>query len=253
MHRHFRHRAISHAAASVHFWLSLLVGLQVLVWTFSGLFMSAAPIERVRSEHRLINPPTVDLARYGAALPAQTVLESTGQPVSRLSLEIVGGQAVYVAETAAGAWMMFDARTGARLSPIDADFARRIAGAAIRGAAPERTDWIADSPPIEYRGDLPVWRVAFDDAENLAVYVSPDTGRIIARRSDLWRVYDFLWALHIMDYESRENFNHAPLIVFASASVAMSIAGLVLLILRAPRRFRKRRHPVPAQTLTRQA
>ena len=31
-----------------HVWLGWLVGLPLLVWTVSGLFMTAFPIERVR-------------------------------------------------------------------------------------------------------------------------------------------------------------------------------------------------------------
>lgn len=234
-------RALMRVAAPIHFWLSLVVGLQALAWTVSGLFMSAVPIERVRSEHRLSAPPRDDLPDPGALLHIDAAFRAANTPLTRLSLERVGGRAVYVGDTHTGGRLMLDARTGARLSPISADFARRIAADAITGAAPAQVDWIADRPPIEYRGELPVWRVSFDDGDKLAVYIAPDTGQILARRSDVWRLYDFLWSLHIMDYRGRDNFNHAPLILFASGAVVMSLAGLVLLVLRAPQRMPKRR------------
>ena len=36
-----------------HKWLALVIGVQVFLWTASGLFMSFVPIETVRSEHLL--------------------------------------------------------------------------------------------------------------------------------------------------------------------------------------------------------
>jgi len=45
--------------------------------------------------------------------------------------------------------------------------------------------------------------------------VAADNGDLVTRRNRLWRIYDFAWMLHIMDYREREDFNH-PLLVSAS-------------------------------------
>jgi hypothetical protein len=227
--------------ADIHLWLSLIVGLQVLAWVVSGLFMSVPPIERVRSEHRMAAPIAADLAAEGDLAPLQDVLTAFGSPVRRISLEHVAGDPVYVVEPQRGRSALFDARSGGRVSPIDEALARRIAEEAIAGDAPAlRLTLIEASPPIEYRGDLPVWRVDFGGADNLSVFVTADTGRVAARRSDLWRVYDFLWALHIMDYREREDFNHPLLIAFSAGALVMAIAGVILLFLRLPARLRGR-------------
>ena len=69
--------------------------------------------------------------------------------------------------------------------------------------------------------------------------VAANTGAVTARRSDLWRLYDSLWALHIMDWRDHENFNH-PLIIAVTAITLLSvIAGIVLIPYRI--RFRKLR------------
>ena len=88
----------------------------------------------------------------------------------------------------------------------------------------------------EYRGALPAWRVQFPDG-GLSVYVAENTGAVTARRSDLWRLYDTLWALHIMDYRDHENFNHAPIIIVSILAFLSTIAGIALI----PYRFRWRR------------
>ena len=62
-----------------------------------------------------------------------------------------------------------------------------------------------------------------------ALYVAADTGAVTARRSTLWRVYDFLWGLHIMDWRGHEDFNTPLLIAATALALAMSIAGIVLL------------------------
>jgi hypothetical protein len=203
--------------------------------------MSVPSIERVRSEHRMAAPVVTDLANEEVFAAPQTVLAAAGAPVRRIGLERVGARNVYVVEPYEGRPMLFDATSGVRLSPIDETFARAIAEQAIAGEEPAlRMTLIEQNPPIEYRGELPVWRADFGGPENLSVFVAADTGRIAARRSDLWRVYDFLWSLHIMDYRERENFNHPLLIAFSVGALAMSLFGLILLFIRLPPRLRTR-------------
>lgn len=234
--------AFSATLADIHLWLSLVVGLQTLAWVSGGLFMSLAPIAEVRSEHRLAAPPAIDLEDFGPFIPAEHAAKAAGAPVRKLSLEIVGARPFYVVERGDGESVMVDANSGGLASPIDAAFARLIAEQEIAGEEQAvRVALIEDHAPIEYRGKLPVWRVDFADAAHLSAYVSPETGRILARRSDLWRAYDFLWSLHIMDYRGRENFNHPLLVAFSAAALIMSVIGMILLCLRLPMRLRRLR------------
>lgn len=226
--------------ADIHLWLSLLVGLQVLAWMVSGLFMISQPIERVRSEHRMADHAHAELATGETFVPPDQMIALVGAPVQRVSLELVGERAVYIIETTGETRALFDARTATRLSPIDEDFARQIAEAAIAGDEQAASATLLESnPPIEYRGALPVWRIDFADADRLSVYVDASNGRVTARRSDLWRTYDLMWAFHIMDYRERENFNHPLLIVVTALALVMTLAGLVLLLIRLPQRIRR--------------
>jgi hypothetical protein len=202
--------------------------------------MAAQPIERVRSEHLLATPAAVDLRARGPFLSPDAVLRAFGSPTKRLSLDEIAGRVVYLIEPQQGRAALVDAVSGERLTPIGEELARTIAEETIAGdARAARAVLIERDSPVEYRGDLPVWRVDFPGAERLSVYVSADTGRPAARRSDLWRTYDFLWTLHIMDYRERENFNHPLLIVFSIGALLMSIAGAILLAIRLPPRVRR--------------
>ena len=71
-----------------------------------------------------------------------------------------------------------------------------------------------------------------NDPDGTRIYVSPETGRVLARRNDYWRVFDFFWMLHIMDYDEREDFNHPLLIIVTLASTLFVLTGVALLYFR---------------------
>ena len=114
------------------------------------------------------------------------------------------------------------------LSPLNEAAATAIARAYVAAAPPVREARLVTTESPEYRAALPAWRIAFEDKEGLVVYVVADTGRVTARRSDLWRLYDALWALHIMDYRDHENFNSGLLIAASVTSLIVALAGFVL-------------------------
>ena len=91
---------------------------------------------------------------------------------------------------------------------------------------------LLENPPAEYRGALPVWRAQFDDRDATRLYVSPNSGEVVSRRNRVWRIYDFFWMLHIMDYEERENFNNPLLRAFAIASLLFVLTGAGLVLTR---------------------
>ena len=101
--------------------------------------------------------------------------------------------------------------------------------------------------PDEYAGPLPAWRVDFGDADATTVYVDARLGRVTARRSTTWRVYDLFWRLHVMDYDDGADFNHPLIIAASSVALLVALSGLVLLVSRMRQSLRatlatRRRH-----------
>lgn len=220
-----------------HRWLGLLIGIQVLLWVSGGVIMSALRLEEVRGEHLAAHRPAVVLGA-GAVVPVADLLRRyTDRGPTELTLATLLGQPVYRVTAGKATWLV-DARSGAELSPLPPALAEAVARADYAGDAPLLgMDWV-DTAASEIRGrDLPLWRARFGDAQNTAVYVSPATGAVAARRNDLWRVFDFVWMLHIMDYEEREDFNHPLLIAAAITALLFTLSGLVMLFLS----FRPRR------------
>ncbi|MBI3439294.1 MAG: hypothetical protein HY054_11720 [Proteobacteria bacterium] len=227
--------SLARIASFVHKWLALIVGVQILLWIASGLFFTIVPIEQVRSEQRVRAFASAPL-RGGDLAAVSAVLATSPAPV-KLTLEARAEGDVVLAEYAAGSPRLFDAHTAALLSPLSENAARHIASLHITAEAPiARATWVR-TPSPEYRGALPAWRLEFADKDHLAVYVAANTGQVTARRSDLWRTYDALWALHIMDWRDHENFNHGLIIAASVLALVSTIGGIVLI----PYRFRWRR------------
>src|SRR3546814_20865391 len=73
--------------AKVHKWLALLMAIQILFWFVSGLFFAIAPIETVRSEHRIAELPIQPVSLSTAAIGLQRI---AGSPAARSEERRVG-------------------------------------------------------------------------------------------------------------------------------------------------------------------
>ena len=217
----------------LHKWTALIVGLQVLAWIVSGLYMTFVPIETVRGEHNIRKAEPRDLrAAPVRGVPAAAV-QSLGGPVTRLELVEVDGRLSWRADVAGKPAALIDDASGQVISPLDAEVARRIAEADFGGDGRIVSATLIEADaPIEFRGDLPVWQVVFDDGDSSHLYVSPLTGKVVARRSSTWRVYDFLWSLHIMDYRDRDDVNNWLVVIATAVALAMTVSGMVILAYR---------------------
>lgn len=219
----------------VHIWLGWIVGIPLLIWTVTGLVMVAYPIETVRGED-LLSPP-----RPVAAGAAPVVPPTGPRLVTSLTLEQRAGGARWLIRFADGRASLADPATGRLLPPLSAQEAVAEVRLRYRGEASlagvDRTS--AADPPIDLRRPIDAWRVTMSDGTRF--YVNADTGEIAARRTALWRFYDFMWGLHIMDLGTRENINNPWVRIFSVLGVVSVIIGLVLLPLITWRRRRRRR------------
>ena len=78
----------------------------------------------------------------------------------------------------------------------------------------------------------PVYKVITDTEDSINVYVGYMTGDIGSIRSDSWRIWDFLWSLHIMDYRERENINNILLQILSVLALVTSISGITLFFVK---------------------
>ena len=233
-----RRQNIHLIASRLHKWLALVIGFQLILWFSSGALMSFLSIDKVHGDH-LVDRKTVAAIHQGVVLADMNrVLREAGTDAESATIRMLLGKPVVEVTNKRGT-RLFDGSTGAVQPFVTAAQAKTIADAAWIGAghpASQTERIIAES--TEYRGVLPAWRVAFADADQTRVFVT-ETGRIAAVRTGTWRLYDFFWGLHIMDWSNHENFNTWWLLAFALGGLTLGLAGTVLLLMRWPINSRK--------------
>ena len=223
----------------LHRWLGLLMALQIIAWMGSGLYFAIFPIETIRGEH-LTNGAaslsSIDLEELITPSTAwKAVSEETGPDITPLALSVV--------TDANTTWYRVSGSRG------KSDFTRYVNGrtgtvreflsrAQIKEIAVDRlaVDGVVESINLleesksggEYRGrELPIWQVVYSKPESLKLYISGWTGEIVARRTTRWRIFDFLWMLHIMDFEDRSDFNTPLLQIAAALGLLVALSGLI--------------------------
>jgi len=216
-------------ARTGHRWLGLLVGIQVVIWLATGLYMVVVDIDFIHGDTlvknmqqtvRVPDSPQLGMADIRKRYP----------DANRIGLQPVMGKTFYAVSTP-GRRYLVDPDNGSLASPLNERGATDIAKYHYAGDAPvSRATLITSDPPMEIQTrSLPLWRVDFDDRFATSFYVDPNNGALVTRRHRYWRIFDFMWMLHIMDYENREDA-HNPLLVSAQISgLVFALTGLWLL------------------------
>ncbi len=211
--------------AKWHIWLGWLVGVPILMWLVTGLFMVAKPIEEVRGNYLRVEPKEQALSLSGSAAP------TTG-PIREMRAYMQRGRAISRVEMMDGSVRRYDLATGERIAPLDALAARDIAESEIKGGdrVASVTLFEADEVPFDFRKPMPVWQVVLEDGAH--IYIGRDTGEIEAVRTRWWRAFDVMWGLHIMDLQTREDTSHPILILFAFLGTIGALIGCILMFRR---------------------
>ena len=225
-------------ARKTHKWLGLFIGLQVVIWSLSGLYMTAVHIDIIHGDH-LIRQSPIRSADVSKLRDPIAVVAANGADSARLAW--VRNRPAYVLASEAGEKIV-DAVSGTPIpSPNEAEI-RAIATSAYTGDEEIASAALITEIPGEIRGRRPpIWRVEFDQWNKPTLYFSPTTGELVTRRHELWRIFDFVWMLHIMDYDTRDNVNNALLRVFTWGAVLLVLSGAWLLLYSFHRKKKKKR------------
>lgn len=218
-------------STQLHKWIALLVGLQVLFWVAGGLVMTAVPIETVRSEHHVREHAATPLVLDGVQTPA-AIAAARNLSVARAELRSTPRGPAWVLTPVKGDPVTVSAATGQDFPALDTATASRLAADAYRGDGTPVSAVLLPVAPQETGKAGPIWRVDFDDGEHTTFYLSPQTGEVLTRRSNVWRVYDVFWRLHIMDLENGKDFNHPLIIGVTFLTFTIVITGFILLWIR---------------------
>ncbi len=215
----------THWLRVLHKWIGLIIGLQLVLWTLSGTMMALLPMDEVAGGAPR-DPSQVPMTKVDQWPAVQRQLSDTR--ITDVSLHPLLDRQIYEVGTSAGT-RLFDAATGTHIT-LDGNLARQIATAAYAGKGSVKAVASLDRLTLPVREhQLPIWRVDFADKKNSSFYVSGSTGALLERRNDTWRLWDFFWMLHNMDYVNRTSFNHPVIIVLGVAAAWLAASGVWLL------------------------
>jgi len=211
-----------------HKWLALIVGVQALIWCLSGLYMTAIHIDIIHGDHlvktKTINPLVSEMIQ---PIP-ETQLEQMGE-IQKIKLRQTDQGPVYFIQIK-NKLVRLSAVTLDVLPAIDEMQIRTLASKVYAGTHSIQSVELLDEYPRELGGrKQAIWQVVYDDWLASTLYFLPDTGELRSKRTNLWRWFDLLWMLHIMDYEEREDINNNLLRVAASLGLLLTLSGIGLL------------------------
>ncbi|TPH18510.1 PepSY domain-containing protein [Litorilituus lipolyticus] len=236
---------------TLHKWLMLFVGIQFLIWSISGLYMVVMDIHYIHGD-TLIKPSNnhgniqelaldnTDGNNTVYSLHSSQLNFSIMQLMQRypdaenIELDRLLTHTVYRFKVD-GQFHLINADNGVLLSPISIGTAIKVAQSQYSGdmsSSDFHVSYLSDQAPRELSArHLPVWRIDIDDAANPTLYVSAHSGKVITKRHSYWRVFDWMFAFHVMDYIEESADNWLLLCVSVIASIA-SFFGLILIYYR---------------------
>ena len=201
-----------------HKYLSLAISIQLLLWTISGIYFAFNKIELIRGEQYILEQENteVNLKKFTASFKAKniTILKRLDEWILKVEEDPV---------------VHYIDLKGNKLNSLNSEEAKQI--------VKNKTSLIPliavkienPSKGSEFRGrNLPMFKVTTNSNDDVNVYIDALSGEVAAIRSDSWRIWDFLWGTHIMDYSERENIDNLLLKIFSILALISALSGIVL-------------------------
>ena len=126
---------------------------------------------------------------------------------------------------------MADAQTGALRASLSKAEAVEIAKISFSdNANPQKVEYLTTTNGHhEYReSPLPAYAVTFEHPSSTTVYISTQLGTVQKFRNNKWRIFDFLWMMHTMDYQTRDNLSNWLLRAFSIFGLFTISTGFIL-------------------------
>jgi hypothetical protein len=220
----------------IHKWSAIIVGIIILMWTFSGIIM-VLPVtwynagmpgqEAILSFDGADIPPSLAAKRLGITKGGQIGIQE-------ISFRQVLDDLFYQVVLDDGSSHLVNVRTG-KLLRITSPIAEQIARAATGSTAKIVSVVRIQEHDLRYpAGPLPTYRIIFEDDLQNSFYVSGLDGNV-SKSTALTRLRSAIISLHsfgpVTSILDKEQLRKGLLIIFCMISVVVSFTGYYLFIL----------------------
>ncbi len=213
-----------------HRWGAWSVGIFVLMWTCTGVVMITPSVQPGGAGDAPALPAIgPDVLPPAAALQAIDLPPDAG--LRAISLRMMGGHLLYQIVPPSGHAHLVDARTGTPYR-VDSATAPEVAREALGSSPPILSVVRVSEHEGSYRGALPAWRVQFGDRRRTVAYVTPWAA--VSFTDILTPFKQVSGQMHTFTIPGlrrpRGNTRRLTLAAASAVTVAMSVAGFVLLL-----------------------
>jgi hypothetical protein len=225
-----------------HRYLGLFIGIQFLFWTIGGLYFSWNDMDDVHGETLLDKTEhSFDFTYQEPARKLLLYLEETDpKPIKKITGIVVDSDSLLRITRSNDIVFInltkdkYNLRDGLSKEEVISFVQSRLyEPQQIKNIAYLTKDAIGKGH--EYREKpLPVYAVSLEHPTNTVVYVHPELAKITSVRNDNWRRFDFLWMLHVMDFETRDHITNWTLRVFSVLGLLTILSGLYLFFISSP-------------------
>lgn len=229
-----------------HRYVGLLIAVQLLAWSVGGVWFSWNDLDKIHGDH-LKKHISLNLQQH-ILLPPQdaiNVIEDFKMLESLSLIQFINNPAYkihYFDKNNTQQSVIIDAINALPLKPINQNQAISVAKlhANFKAEVNHIELLTKTSKHHEFRNKpLPAWAVTFDHPGQPTFYIAAETSELLSTRHNSWRIFDFFWMLHTMDYEGRDDFGNWFIKIFSLIAVLTSISGIVLFIISA-KKYKKR-------------
>lgn len=230
-----------------HRWLGVILGIQFLLWTIGGLYFSWSNMDEVRGDFQKKNAPLLasDISLVSPSMVLDTI-RKTHQIDSIVSIQLIEilGKPFYQVRCISAVHNetnhehdmqamnhLANAETGQLRGPLTKEEAVEVAKTRFNGEPKLKSvEYLTGTNGHhEYRKNpLPAYAITFEHPSKTTVYVASELGTVQKFRNNKSRIFDFLWMMHTMDYESRDNFGNILLRGFSIFGLVTVLSGFAL-------------------------
>jgi hypothetical protein len=230
-----------------HRYLGLILGIQFLLWTLGGLYFSWSNMDEIHGDLQKNKVPllsaNIKLVSPTAAIDSIKKFHQIDSLVSIQLIEILGKPIYQIRCVSAIHDNTTHDHEMKAMNHLADDVSGNLRGTLSKKEAIEVAKRYFNGTPellsVEYlinttghheyrESPLPAYAVSFKHPSKTTVYVAAELGTVQKFRNDKWRVFDFLWMLHTMDYKGRDNLGNILLRAFSIFGLFTVFSGFAL-------------------------
>ncbi|PLK42165.1 hypothetical protein [Emticicia sp. TH156] len=222
-----------------HRYLGVILGIQFSLWTLGGLYFSWSDMDEIHGDHQKahIHPieGNIKLANLSDILQKIRAKDTVNYILDTRLIQILGVPYYQISYSKEHDGAKKIQLANAISSELRAGLSEKEATkvAQLNFSDDARIKSVEYLTTInnhhEYRGQpLPAYAITFEHPSNTTVYVSNELGTVQKFRNNKWRIFDFLWMLHTMDYQGRDNISNWLLRAFSVFGLLTILSGFLL-------------------------